>query len=66
MHQSACRIVNERQQRALLRAILKPCVFRSVDLHQLATAIAPAEWLMRTGQTMAAVDPQTCGDHPAA
>jgi hypothetical protein len=37
-----------------------------VDLHQLAKAIAPAAWLMRGGQTMAAVDPQTRGDHPAA
>src|SRR4029077_10032883 len=54
MHQSACRIVNERQQRALLRAILKPRVFRSVDLHQLAKAIAPSARLMRGGQTMAA------------
>jgi hypothetical protein len=66
MHQSACRIVNKRQQRALRRAILKPRMFRAVDLHQLAKAIAPAAWLMRGGQTMAAVDPQTRRDHPAA
>src|SRR5271166_3143082 len=66
MHQSACRIVNKPQQRALLRAILKPRVFRTVDLYQLAKAIAPAAGLMRGGQTMATVDPQTRGDHPAA
>src|SRR4051794_8791430 len=33
MHQSACRVVNKRQQRAFLCAVLKPGVFRSVDLH---------------------------------
>jgi hypothetical protein len=41
-------------------------VFRAVDLHQLAKAIAPAAWLMRGGQTMAVVDPQIRRDHPAA
>jgi hypothetical protein len=41
-------------------------MFRSVDLHQLAKAIAPAAGLMRRGQTMTAVDPQTRRDHPAA
>ena len=41
-------------------------MFRAVDLHQLAKAIAPAAWLMRGGQTMAAVDPQIRRDHPAA
>ena len=66
MHQSACRIVNKRQQRALLRAILKPRMFRAVDLHQLAKAIAPAAWLMRGGQTMPTVPPQSIGDHPTA
>jgi len=66
MHQSACRVVDKCQQCALLRAVLKPRVFRTVDLHQLAKAIAPAAWLMRGGQTMTAVDPQTRGDHPAA
>ena len=64
MHQSACRVVNKRQQRALLCAVLKPGVFRSVDLHQLAQAIAAAARLMRGGQTMAAIDPQTRADHP--
>src|SRR3954453_17411046 len=64
MHQSACRVVNKRQQRALLCAVLKPGVFRSVDLHQLAQAIAPAARLMRGGKTMEAVDPPTRGDHP--
>jgi hypothetical protein len=66
MHQSAGRIVNKCQQRALRRAILKPRMFRAVDLHQLTKAIAPAARLMRGGQTMAAVDPQTRRDHPAA
>src|SRR5215217_9412929 len=50
MHQSACRVVNERQQRALLRTILKPGVFRAVDLHQLAEAVASPARLMRRGQ----------------
>jgi hypothetical protein len=59
MHQSACRVVNKREQCALLGAVLKPRVFRAVNLHQLAKAIAPAAWLMRGGQTMAAVDPQS-------
>src|SRR6516162_477247 len=66
MHQSACRVVDKCQQCALLRAVLKPRVFRAVDLHQLAKAIAPAAGLMRGRQTMAAVDPQTRRDHPAA
>jgi predicted nuclease of predicted toxin-antitoxin system len=55
MHQSAGRVVDKRQQCALLRTILKPRVFRAVNLHQLAKAIAPAAWLMRRRQTMAAV-----------
>src|SRR6516225_9654519 len=59
MRQSACRVVDKREQCALLRAALKPRMFRAVDLHQLAKAIAPAAWLMRRGQTMAAVNPQT-------
>src|SRR5215813_7139343 len=66
MHQSACRVVDKREQCALLGTVLKPCVFRAVNLHQLANAIAPTAWLMRGGQTMAAVDPQTRRDHPAA
>src|SRR6516164_5890932 len=44
MHQSAGRVVDKREQCALLRAVLKPRVFRSVNLHQLARAIAPAAW----------------------
>jgi hypothetical protein len=59
MHQLAGCVVDKRQQRALLGAVLKPRVFRAVDLHQLAKAIAPAAWLMRRGQTMAAIDPET-------
>jgi hypothetical protein len=41
-------------------------VFRAVNLYQLAKAIAPAAWLMRGRQIMAAVYPQTRRDHPAA
>src|SRR6516164_3694021 len=62
MHQSACRVVNKREWCALLGAVLKPRVFRAVNLHQLAKAIAPAAWLMRGRQTMAAVDPQSRRD----
>jgi hypothetical protein len=66
MHQSAGRVVDKREQGAPRRAVLTPRVFRAVNLHQFANAIAPAAWLMRRGQTMAAVDPQTRRDHPAA
>jgi hypothetical protein len=45
MHQSAGRVVNKRQKRALRRAILKPRMLRSIDLNQLAQAISPAAGL---------------------
>jgi hypothetical protein len=35
-----------------------------VDLHQLAQTVAAPAWLMRGGQPVAAIDPQTVGHHP--
>src|SRR5262249_56010330 len=41
MHQSAGRVVDKHQQRALWSAVLEPPMLTAVDLHQFANAIAP-------------------------
>src|SRR5213079_1666857 len=46
LHQPARRIIDKSQQRARRAAILEPGVLRTVDLHQLAQAIAPPARLM--------------------
>ena len=51
LHQSAGRVVDERQQRAHLAAILEPAVFGTVDLHQFAQTFTPSSRLMRGGQS---------------
>src|ERR1700684_1786929 len=39
-------------------------MFRAVDLHELAQAIAPSTWLVWGRQAMPTVDPQPIRDHP--
>src|SRR6476661_7880107 len=41
LHQAACRIVDEHQQRASSCTILEPAMLRAVDLDQLTNMLAP-------------------------
>jgi hypothetical protein len=41
-------------------------MLRAINLRQLAQAIAPPTRLMRGGETMPTVLPQSIRDHPAA
>ena len=66
LHQPARGVIHEGQQRAHLATVLEPCVFGAVDLHQLAQTIAPPARLMRRGQAVPPIGPQTVRDHPAA
>ena len=47
-------------------AVLEPGVLRTVDLYQLAQALAPPTRLMRGGESVATILPQPIRDHPAA
>src|SRR5205809_206261 len=66
LHQPARRIIDKSQQRARRAAILEPGVLRTVDLHQLAQAIAPPARLMWRRQSMPTVLPQPICNHPTA
>ena len=52
-------IIDKTEQRTRRTAVLKPGMLRAVDLHQLAQAIAPPARLMRRGETMSTVLPQS-------
>src|SRR5580700_6247397 len=64
LHQSAGRVVDERQQSTCLAAVLEPAMLGTVDLHEFAQTFPPSSRLMRGGQFVAAVDPQPLRHHP--
>src|SRR5204863_9767235 len=66
LQQPARRVIDKSQQRAWRAAILEPGVLRTVELHQLAQAIAPPARLMWRRQTMPTVLPQPIRNHPTA
>jgi hypothetical protein len=57
LHQSAGRVVDERQQSTHPAAVFEPAVFRTVDLHEFAQTFTPSSRLMRGRQFVAAIDP---------
>src|SRR5258706_7880660 len=65
MHQPAGGVDNVDEQGALRPATLEPPVLRSVDLDQLAHAIAAIPWLVNRLQPGAAILPQTSHHHGA-
>jgi hypothetical protein len=64
VHQSARRVIDEHEQRALWATILKPPVLAAVDLHQFANAVAPGAGLMDALAPLLAITPQPRLDHP--
>ena len=63
--QSARRVVDEDQQRTGFAAVFEPAVFRAVDLHQFAHALAPEPRLMKTPALLAR-QPHASLDQPLA
>jgi hypothetical protein len=63
MQQFARDVVDIDEQRALRTAVLKPPVMLTIDLHQLAKAIAPAARLMQL-PFMFAPRSSTCATFP--
>jgi len=66
VHQFTGRVVDVDQQRALRAAVLKPPVLRSINLDQLAAAIAAIAWLVRAWPPRVAILPQAGRDHQFA
>ena len=65
MHQPAGRVVDKYQQGAWRPAILKPPMLATVDLHQLANALAPRPRLV-DAFALLTIAPQPGFDHPLA
>src|ERR1700719_484212 len=64
VHQSAGRVIDEHQQRALWPAIFEPPMLAAIDLHQLADTVAPVARLMNLLPPLLAVSPNPSVDHP--
>ncbi len=65
LHQPACSVVDEHQQRAGLAAALEPAVIAAVDLNQFAIAL-PSQARLMEGPALLAGQPQAIRRHPLA
>jgi hypothetical protein len=66
LHQAPSGVVDVNQQRAHRATLLEPSVLATVDLHQLAQALAPVPRLVRLAQSLVSRQPEPCERHPLA
>src|SRR3954465_10646580 len=64
VHETARRVVDEHQERALRAAVLEPPMLGAVDLHEFANAVPAVTRLVHGLEPLPSVAPEAVSQHP--